>query len=80
MTWLNPDRAQLLALADADDAAHGQCSASAGSGLASTVSIAPQPSGDGVRSLVASRSKRLQHSNNEQRKRYLRVHTLLNRT
>lgn len=77
MTWPNPDRAQLLALADADDAAHGQCSALAGSGPVSTSITEPQPSGDGVRSLVASRAKKMQFRSNEVRKRYLRIHNLL---
>lgn len=79
MTWPNLDRAQLLALAGADDAAPGQCSASART-YGRAGSIAPQQNSDGVRALVASRAKKMQFSNNERRKRYLRVHTLLNRT
>lgn len=44
---------------------------------APAVSIAPGPNSDGKMRSIASRCKRLRHSNNEQRKRYLAVHRAL---
>ncbi len=74
MTWLNPDRAQLLALADADDAAPGQCSASAPTYGHASHTGQPQRS---VGAMVAARAKKMQFRSNEVRKRYLRIHNLL---
>lgn len=74
MTWPNPDRAQLLALAGADDAAHGQCLASAPT--YGRVSHIDQPQRS-VGAMVAARAKKMQFRSNEARKRYLRVHRAL---
>lgn len=84
---MNMDRAQLMALdnACADDAKPWRHLVSSphldhqGYPYTPAANTETQPNSDGVRSMIASRCKRLQHSNNVQRLRYLTVHRILSK-
>ena len=83
MVCLNPDRAQLQCLDAVAASTPSPLSVSAPA-MDSTApasspaqSIAPTLTLGTVNAMVASRCSRLDHSNNEQRKRYLDVHRTL---
>lgn len=83
MTCLNPDRAQLQCLDAVAVSIPSPLTASApetakkATPSTPATSTAPTQNAGTLNAMVASRCNRLDHSNNEQRKRYLDVHRTL---